>query len=39
MFDKERAKKPDFENINNYFTPSQKNIPNKKSIEQKQNKK
>ena len=39
MLIKERAKKPDFENTNNYFTSNQKYIPIKKSIEQKQNKK
>ena len=39
MLIKERTKKPNFENINNYFASNQKNIPSKKSIEQKQNKK
>ena len=27
MFIKERVKKPDFKNINNYFTSNQKDIP------------
>ena len=39
MFIKERAKKSDFGNINNYFASNQKYIPIKKFIDQKQNKK
>ena len=39
MLIKERVKKPDFANINNYFDLNIKDIPIKKSIDQKQNKK
>ena len=38
MLNKDKAKKSDFSNYNNYLVQSQKNIPIKKSFEQKNKK-